>query len=72
MRHFWIDTDTASDDAVAILMALRWPDVQVDGMCAGDTVPDPYHMWINHPLTNVCLDIDSPRLLALYRERLTR
>jgi len=32
MRHFWIDTDTASDDAVAILMALRWPDIQVDGI----------------------------------------
>ncbi len=32
MRHFWIDTDTASDDAVAILMALRWPEVQVDGI----------------------------------------
>ncbi len=32
MRKFWIDTDTASDDAVAILMALRWPDVQVEGI----------------------------------------
>ncbi|HEY60803.1 MAG TPA: nucleoside hydrolase [Anaerolineae bacterium] len=32
MRRFWIDTDTASDDAVAILMALRWPDVQVEGI----------------------------------------
>ncbi len=32
MRHFWIDTDTASDDAVAILMALRWQGVQVDGI----------------------------------------
>lgn len=32
MRRFWIDTDTASDDAVAILMALRWPDAQVDGI----------------------------------------
>ena len=32
MRRFWIDTDTASDDAVAILMALRWPDVRVDGI----------------------------------------
>ncbi|HEX9638803.1 MAG TPA: nucleoside hydrolase [Acidobacteriota bacterium] len=32
MRRFWIDTDTASDDAVAILMALRWPGVQVDGI----------------------------------------
>lgn len=32
MRKFWIDTDTASDDAVAILMALRWPDVNVIGI----------------------------------------
>ncbi len=32
MRKFWIDTDTASDDAVAILMALRWPDVEVVGI----------------------------------------
>ena len=32
MRKFWIDTDTASDDAVAILMALRWPDVLVQGI----------------------------------------
>jgi len=29
MRHFLIDTDTASDDAVAIIMALRHPDVRV-------------------------------------------
>ena len=32
MRRFWIDMDTASDDAVAILMALRWLDVQVEGI----------------------------------------
>ncbi len=32
MRPFWIDTDTASDDAVAILMALRWHDVRVTGI----------------------------------------
>ncbi len=31
-RRFWIDTDTASDDAVAILMALRWPGVRVEGI----------------------------------------
>src|SRR4051812_43436997 len=29
MRTFLIDTDTASDDAVALLMALRHPDVRV-------------------------------------------
>lgn len=32
MRRFIIDTDTASDDAVAILMALRSRDVQVDAI----------------------------------------
>lgn len=32
MRKFWIDTDTASDDAVAILMALQAPDVEVLGI----------------------------------------
>jgi purine nucleosidase len=32
MRKFWIDTDTASDDAVAILMALRYPEISVEGI----------------------------------------
>ncbi|WP_299027597.1 nucleoside hydrolase [uncultured Thermanaerothrix sp.] len=32
MRRLWIDTDTASDDAVAILMALCWPDIRVEGI----------------------------------------
>jgi purine nucleosidase len=31
-RHFLIDTDTASDDAVALLMALRYPEVQVEAI----------------------------------------
>ncbi len=31
-RKFIIDTDTASDDAVAIIMALRAPDVQVEAI----------------------------------------
>jgi purine nucleosidase len=31
-QRFIIDTDTASDDAVAIMMALQWPDVQVDAI----------------------------------------
>lgn len=29
MKRIWIDTDTASDDAVAILMSLRWPDEEI-------------------------------------------
>ena len=32
MRHFLIDTDTASDDAVALVMALRHPGVQVEAI----------------------------------------
>ncbi len=32
MRRFLIDTDTASDDAVAIVMAHRWPDVHVEAV----------------------------------------
>lgn len=31
-RDFWIDTDTASDDAVALVMALRSPGVRVVGI----------------------------------------
>jgi purine nucleosidase len=32
MRRFLIDTDTASDDAVALIMALRSPDVSVEAI----------------------------------------
>ncbi|MCC6803669.1 MAG: nucleoside hydrolase [Anaerolineae bacterium] len=32
MRKFIIDTDTASDDAVALVMALRWHDVEVEAI----------------------------------------
>lgn len=32
MRHFLIDTDTASDDAVALVLALRHPGVQVEAI----------------------------------------
>jgi len=32
VRHFLIDTDTASDDAVALVMALQHPDVRVEAI----------------------------------------
>lgn len=32
MRHFLIDTDTASDDAVALVMALNHPDVRIEAI----------------------------------------
>ena len=31
-RHFIIDTDTASDDAVALVMAMHYPDVQIEAI----------------------------------------
>ena len=34
MRKLWIDTDTASDDAVALMMALNETSVQVLGISA--------------------------------------
>jgi purine nucleosidase len=40
MRDFIIDTDTASDDAVALIMALRWHDVNVRAITlVGGNVP---------------------------------
>jgi len=45
--------------------------VETEGRCAGDTVPDPQGEWKKAPLTNVCLDVDAERLLALYQARLT-
>ena len=31
-RHFLIDTDTASDDAVALVLAMQYPDVQIEAI----------------------------------------
>ena len=31
-RHFLIDTDTGSDDAVALVMAMRYPDVHIEAI----------------------------------------
>ncbi len=31
-RHFIIDTDTASDDAVALVMAMRYAGVQIEAI----------------------------------------
>jgi purine nucleosidase len=41
-RHFLIDTDTASDDAVALIMALRHPAVEVVGIT---TVAGNVEVW---------------------------
>jgi purine nucleosidase len=40
LRHFIVDTDTASDDAVALVMALRYADVKVEAITVvGGNVP---------------------------------
>ena len=52
MRHFLIDTDTASDDAVALVMALKYPDVRVDAISvvAGNV---PLEIGMQNPLYTV-------------------
>ena len=44
-RKFFIDTDTATDDAVALVMALRQPDIEVLGIStvAGNPPMTSYH-----------------------------
>lgn len=73
MRHFLIDTDTASDDAVALVMALQHPDVQVEAITvvAGNV---PLEYGVQNALytvercgksTPVYVGIDKPMLRPL-------
>jgi purine nucleosidase len=52
MRRFLIDTDTASDDAVALIMALRAPNVRVEAITvvAGNL---PIELAVKNALTSV-------------------
>jgi uridine nucleosidase len=46
--------------------------VEMQGHCAGQTAPDRKRQWGQDAADiNVCLDVDSPRLLALYKERIS-
>lgn len=60
-RPFWIDTDTASDDAVALVMALRHPDIDVIGIgvVAGNV---PLDMAVQNALytRELCDRVDVP------------
>ena len=60
MRNFIIDTDTASDDAVALVMALRQPDIDVKAITVvAGNVPLP--LGIQNALYTVELcDADTP------------
>jgi uridine nucleosidase len=46
--------------------------VETAGRCAGQTIPDRRHQWQGVPEIDVCVDVDSTRLLKLYKERMTR
>jgi len=52
LQHFLIDTDTASDDVVALVMALNYPDVQVEAITivAGNV---PLEMGVQNALYTV-------------------
>ncbi len=60
-RPFWIDTDTASDDAVALVIALRHPDIEVVGIgvVAGNV---PLEMAVQNALytRELCGRLDVP------------
>ncbi len=44
--------------------------VETAGRCAGQTVPDRFRRWDGLPEIDVCVEVDSPRLLALFKERM--
>ena len=45
--------------------------METEGHCAGQTVSDCRKQWADSTEINVCVDVDSARLLALFKERLT-
>ena len=73
MRTFLIDTDTASDDAVALIMALRHPGVRVAGVTvvAGNV---PLHKGLRNALYTVelCGRGDNVPIYAGAEQPLTR
>ncbi len=46
--------------------------VETEGRCVGQTVADWNHQWEPRSEVKVCLGVDSPGVLALIKERLTR
>ena len=49
----------------------RWPIyVETEGRCAGQTIPDRRGQWGEQPMVNICLEVDAPRVIALYKEYL--
>jgi purine nucleosidase len=46
--------------------------VETQGRAAGQTVSDPRRQWAGLPEIDICLDVDVPRVLKLYSERMTR
>ena len=54
-RRFWIDTDTASDDAVALVMAFKNPSVEVVGISVvAGNVPLPQATQIALYTAEIC------------------
>ncbi len=46
--------------------------VETQGRGSGQTIADPRRQWPGLPEIDVCVEVDAPRLLKLYRERMTR
>ena len=63
MRRFLIDTDTASDDAVALMMALRHPEIEVEAITVvAGNVP------LDQAVQNACFTVERcQRTVPVYR-----
>lgn len=46
--------------------------VETEGNCAGQTVPDPFRKFAIRGEVAVCIGVESDRLLALFKERITK
>ena len=74
MRHFLIDTDTGSDDAVALLMAMKAPDVRIEAITivAGNVPADKglqnalYMVELCQYNTKVYLGAEKPLIRPLF------
>ena len=42
--------------------------VEIEGKCAGQTVPDFKKQWNDNPVTNICVGVDAPGVLELIRK----
>ena len=73
-RHFLIDTDTGSDDAVALVMAMQYPDVQIEAVTvvAGNVPVDHLHVTGREPNAEVVTEASREQFLRMLLDAVGR